>query len=571
MTVSIGEGAMSKRRGLTGMLCAAVIAVAGCQPATPAPTESVPTGPSASSPLRSNPADASPAPSAPPSSVADRPLGWIPLGSVGDANSVSELLSFDGGYVVTGGVGDNLDLRVWTSRDGAAWSVADLGERRSCGGIFPYVERAASSGRAVLLVGLEADDASARCSGRVVSWVTSDGRTWRRGFEASRVVGRNVVGVWASPDGWEAVLAEETGRHTLWRSPDGLSWSEDGVVEPLAELSPMGASAIDPAGVRLMSMTWGDVDPPSSSLLVSTDGRAWRQLDRPKLDGRVVARLVPPTTARPFWLVVASDTNLDVPTSATWVSSDLRSWKTAPLPLGTADGIASTSRGILALAEDVCQVTGSPCGQELRPARYLLTQDGLNWTTLPAAVGPTSFVDGPAGIVGIDQGGATWKLDTFSDDESYLLEGIRADARSGCSPRRDDLPRGAVAGVECRPGGDLVEQVGAYLFSSDGEALDAYFERLAEAGIAPRTGNCPASAGEAAYQPEAEGDLGPARMGCFVNEFGNANLRSTVPEAHVYVGILGRARDIAKLWAWAWEGNQDQPGSPTIWRGASRG
>jgi len=37
------------------------------------------------------------------------------------------------------------------------------------------------------------------------------------------------------------------------------------------------------------------------------------------------------------------------------------------------------------------------------------------------------------------------------------------------------------------------------------------------------------------------------------------------------VGILGTGKDLAALHKWAWRGNQDVPGSPTVWRSNAAG
>jgi hypothetical protein len=62
----------------------------------------------------------------------------------------------------------------------------------------------------------------------------------------------------------------------------------------------------------------------------------------------------------------------------------------------------------------------------------------------------------------------------------------------------------------------------------------------------------------------------PYRLGCYLNEFGNANYRFTVPDSLVYVGILGTGRDLGTLHDWAWLGNREVPGSPTVWREPAR-
>jgi hypothetical protein len=35
---------------------------------------------------------------------------------------------------------------------------------------------------------------------------------------------------------------------------------------------------------------------------------------------------------------------------------------------------------------------------------------------------------------------------------------------------------------------------------------------------------------------------------------------------HVYMGLLGRTKDMRSLEDWAWLGNEDVPGGPTLWQ-----
>ena len=58
------------------------------------------------------------------------------------------------------------------------------------------------------------------------------------------------------------------------------------------------------------------------------------------------------------------------------------------------------------------------------------------------------------------------------------------------------------------------------------------------------------------------GPLVLARIGCFIDEYGNANARVTC--GSVYVGILGRKDDLADIerWAWSSSGGPVVPGEP---------
>ena len=119
-----------------------------------------------------------------------------------------------------------------------------------------------------------------------------------------------------------------------------------------------------------------------------------------------------------------------------------------------------------------------------------------------------------------------------------------------------------------------MDRIGAYRIADRADLLDTYFKRLADNGVKPRSASCPESAGEGAYVPGDDGaTFGPYRYGCDLNEFGVANYHITDPDHLVYVGILGTGKDLNRLHDWAWRGNEDAPGSPTVWRvtGPERG
>jgi hypothetical protein len=155
---------------------------------------------------------------------------------------------------------------------------------------------------------------------------------------------------------------------------------------------------------------------------------------------------------------------------------------------------------------------------------------------------------------------------TFTAAEKALLAQIRPDARKDCAPRRADLPKKATAGVECRPSNGPAARVGFYAFPSDRLAALAYFDRLAEFGVKPLTGDCfHGVPGDLAWtpgdgEPELEDDPDSGividgyayivyRDGCFVDDEGMANIRITCGGG-VYVGVLGRTADLGALSHW---------------------
>jgi hypothetical protein len=82
-------------------------------------------------------------------------------------------------------------------------------------------------------------------------------------------------------------------------------------------------------------------------------------------------------------------------------------------------------------------------------------------------------------------------------------------------------------------------------------------------GVQRDTVACDDGEGEAAYIPgDEEVD---SRHGCFVNDEGFANYRATMPGYLMYVGVLGNTGNMGSLLDFAWRGNADTPGNPTLW------
>ena len=57
----------------------------------------------------------------------------------------------------------------------------------------------------------------------------------------------------------------------------------------------------------------------------------------------------------------------------------------------------------------------------------------------------------------------------FTADEMYLVDGIRRGAAMDCEPVRAELPKKAIAGVECIGDEWFVARLGFYLFENDEE------------------------------------------------------------------------------------------------------
>jgi hypothetical protein len=153
----------------------------------------------------------------------------------------------------------------------------------------------------------------------------------------------------------------------------------------------------------------------------------------------------------------------------------------------------------------------------------------------------------------------------FNRAERYLIDGIMR-GEGECKPVRTGLPARAIAGIDCDLDATPVARMGYYLFKSDADMLAAYLGRMRAEGIALESGGCLEGEGESAYIPWAGDDIAPYRQGCYVNDDGYGNFRATLPGFHVYVGLLGRTAQVRPLEDWAWFGNEDVPGNPTLWQ-----
>jgi hypothetical protein len=155
---------------------------------------------------------------------------------------------------------------------------------------------------------------------------------------------------------------------------------------------------------------------------------------------------------------------------------------------------------------------------------------------------------------------------TFTRAERYLIDGIMR-GEGECRPVRGaDLPGLAIVGIDCTLVGTPVARAGYYLFKNDDDMLDAYMARVTVENLVVDSGACVPGEGEGAYIPAPENEFSPDRHACYVNDQGYGNYRATLPGVHVYVGLLGRTKDMRSLEDWAWIGNQDTPGNPTLWQ-----
>jgi hypothetical protein len=153
----------------------------------------------------------------------------------------------------------------------------------------------------------------------------------------------------------------------------------------------------------------------------------------------------------------------------------------------------------------------------------------------------------------------------FNATEKYLKAGIVHSAID-CRPVRDDLPSRSIGGIECASDNTGIARIGFYLFGSDQDMLEAYYARIDREGIKIGSGaDCYGKGGESEYVPWGDDEPAPYRHACFRNAQGHANYRITLPGSHVYIGMLGRSKDMRVLDDVAFLGSMDTPGFPTLW------
>jgi hypothetical protein len=155
-------------------------------------------------------------------------------------------------------------------------------------------------------------------------------------------------------------------------------------------------------------------------------------------------------------------------------------------------------------------------------------------------------------------------LADFTPGERYLLDGVLRGA-TDCQPAAgsDELPRDATAGIECDSPDPSVARIAFYLFPGDQKMLKAYLSEMKAVNIRLETGSCDARGGDHSYAPGV--DVIIERVGCFLDDEGRANYRALLPGVHVSIGIRGRSDDMKSLEDFAWLGNRDTPGNPTLW------
>jgi hypothetical protein len=214
------------------------------------------------------------------------------------------------------------------------------------------------------------------------------------------------------------------------------------------------------------------------------------------------------------------------------------------------------------LALPVLLLALAACGSGATPSA---SPAGVTATDVPAMPAPTTNLPTAPATAPTPSPAAAAVPTAPAEPEAALLHGVRLDLQGKCAPLRAGLPAGAVGAIECTPASDAAARASMVVFDTQAQLLDAYWAAVATHGIAPQSngGRCePGVASEGGYVPGPE----PAERGaCWTDATGTTHYLATRPP-FVLLQVDGRAgTTVSGVERFAWLGNRDQPGNPTLW------
>ncbi len=334
-------------------------------------------------------------------------LAWVQVGSLPEG--VGGLFAVSSGYVAYAEPGYPTGPSAWFSADGRTWGdpMPLAAQHLNCPGWGPdgddyapdaEVRGGSSNGREVVLFGREqlfTDEACTNpgASFRMMTWVSSDGRTWDRsdGFGNS---GSEATGAWPTADGWQLVGGSPTGS-AIWTSTDGVRWSPAG-------MEAGASSGVGPPAAAAGSTVVGVPQSPeedSSVGLSRWDGGSWRPVALPDdCPERIEIVIAPAVWEDARWLISGGTTAC--------TSADLEQWTAASLEdsyPSTISLVAQTRYGLIAV---------SSCQDRTCDGQFALriSPDGRTWTPLTSPMHPIAIADGPAGVLAAAGDGGIWQL-----------------------------------------------------------------------------------------------------------------------------------------------------------------
>jgi hypothetical protein len=328
-----------------------------------------------------------------------------PAFTAGPSSSIGGLVAPGDGYGSWTAVGSVTDGRTtavaWTSADGTRWGRSDLDDGDGLGS----VAGAGARRQGVLVVVGTVTSRSGDRDGRI--WTTRDGATWSVATVPARGPGaQSLTSVAAGPLGLVAAGVDGS-VPAVWTSPDGLMWTR--VAGPFLETERIGGVAVGPQGAVAVGTitTSGDVD---GMAWFSADGTTWRTvpLGAAGFTGRASQAVNAVTASAGGFVAVGEDANGERRVAVAWTSADGITWQRQPAnelvigpgPRSTAGAYAGDVAGsgpLVAVGGSTSvQVWGSP--------------DGRRWTRQDpppegSAAGSRVATDGRAVLI---SAGALW-------------------------------------------------------------------------------------------------------------------------------------------------------------------
>jgi hypothetical protein len=275
----------------------------------------------------------------------------------------------DSGFVLIGTAGNPSSAGledlfmgvVWTSPDGVRWSrVASQGLERA----FMVSGLSTAPNGDLVLSGIAGFCAPHACpitpDTGLSMWVSPDATTWRRiAFDATKAgfitelisAGDVLIGI-----GTETGEVPATIGH-LWTSPDGVVWE---LGETPADIEEIGGVAFHPGAFVALGKRYDREREPISTLLLSTNGKLWREIaedSRPR--GMNVSKVA--ATATDFYAIGAETKDAR---AAIWRSADGEKWTKLDLDSSFDHAffseVAVTTAGIVIAGDVSDSITSEP-------------------------------------------------------------------------------------------------------------------------------------------------------------------------------------------------------------------
>ena len=303
-------------------------------------------------------------------------VGAHPILRIAGQATMADVMALPGGgYVVVGYSPPAWTPLAWTSADGLAWRIHEIGATEFT---FPEALAAGSNGTVV---------AVGRSGTSPMAWTTRDGATWQPHDVAtlgSAGATERMTAVAAGNGGFVAggsagpELAERHAR--FWTSEDASTWQP--VLDDIEAFADAEVRAITRFGHGFVAVgvLGGAQQQTGAVAWTSPDGRAWTRVDSPAFDGGKAVAVV----ESPAGGLVAVGTTVERREALAWTSPDGREWTRAPTEDSRLFRSYSENGGYIEMT-DVAVVDGKLVGvgifQGLQrgTATSWVSTDGVHW------------------------------------------------------------------------------------------------------------------------------------------------------------------------------------------------